>query len=71
MRTIFILLLACFFVSCDGVDDAKKLVNDTGVRYNVVVIDSCEYIRSIQYGISYYSYAHKGNCKFCQQRKCK
>lgn len=32
---------------------------------HVIVIDSCEYI-SWGYGMS-----HKGNCKFCQQRRQK
>ena len=35
------------------------------------VIDSCEYIRNETYGIDCYVYTHKGNCRFCKERRDK
>ena len=42
-------------------------------NYEVVVIDSCEYIfYSEKRGHSGYGFmAHKGNCKFCEKRNKK
>ena len=60
-----ILLLALVFVMCGcGKEVAYKIDN-----IKIVVIDSCEYIKTYSYGISNnYNYSHKGNCKFCAER---
>ena len=34
----------------------------------IVVIDSCEYFKQAVYGVGYYVYSHKGNCRFCAER---
>jgi hypothetical protein len=39
--------------------------------FYVVVIDSCEYISRWEGTYAGYRFSHKGNCKFCEQRKCK
>lgn len=35
--------------------------------YKIIVIDSCEYVTSIYRG----GICHKGNCRFCEERKQK
>lgn len=50
----------------------EKNLEDHGysinIRYFVVEIDGCEYIATRTYH-GYYSLTHKGNCKYCAQRK--
>lgn len=37
----------------------------TSSQYTIFIVDSCEYIKiEGQYGVS-----HKGNCKFCEERR--
>lgn len=63
-----ILLLAAVFQSCE-IPNAE--VSESGEGYNVIVIDSCEYIEvkgMVGASNGYYSIAHKGNCKFCAAR---
>ena len=40
-------------------------------NYAVIVIDSCEYIvKSSESGYQGYGYmAHKGNCRYCKERR--
>lgn len=59
-------LLICIDFCQNNDSDIKG--NDGG-GYNVVVIDSCEYLVR-QSGYSGYM-AHKGNCKFCEIRNKK
>ena len=46
-----------------------------GVEFHVIVIDSCEYLISSYYGYggngSYGYMSHKGNCKYCAERRKK
>jgi hypothetical protein len=35
-----------------------------GINYDVIIIDSCEYLNNI----SYRFFTHKGNCKYCAKR---
>ena len=66
--SIFIFILgACVQKNADG---SIPLDKTTGSKYSLdrfclIVIDSCEYIASD------YSLAHKGNCKFCAERRKK
>ena len=66
-----ILLFALVFVMCWCVqkEEDGSLKLNTGLlnESHVVIIDSCEYI-SYNGG---YGLAHKGNCKFCAERKMK
>lgn len=34
-----------------------------GIDHEVIVVDSCEYL------YDYHRLAHKGNCKFCEERR--
>lgn len=64
-KAFFILLVMCCFFSCTRGDKLKNI--NKFEKYDVVVIDSCEYI---QWGISYgyLNITHKGNCKYCAER---
>lgn len=56
-------LTAIVLTGCTGFDESYNDNMPTG--YNVVVIDSCEYIHgTLTYGLS-----HKGNCKYCAERR--
>lgn len=60
-----IILLALTALMMAGCDD-KPSVNVDGV--NVVTIDSCEYISCPTY-CGFQVYSHKGNCRFCAERR--
>ncbi len=65
MKKIILLALAAFMmVGCDN-RQGKEV---DGV--NVVTIDSCEYVKCITY-YGYIIYSHKGNCRFCKERRQK
>ena len=61
-----VLMIGC----TDGID-ADKVDHSSGKNYSTVVVDSCEYIE-FDDGIfdqRVYSITHKGNCKYCIERK--
>lgn len=62
-----ILLLSLAFVMCGCHDDKVVYTKSqrTTLEVGVFEYDSCEYITL------YSSVAHKGNCKFCAERKRK
>lgn len=65
-----LLALIALLMSCGNLPRTEK---DSVVEYEVIEIDSCEYIlvTSQTYGISTYvkSIVHKGNCKYCEERR--
>lgn len=73
-KLILLILTALMMVGCEyktdaEIEEAKRLNG-----FNIVVIDSCEYlIKSIETpghcGFGYFS--HKGNCRFCKERRQK
>jgi hypothetical protein len=67
-KFILLALTALIMVGCKYKDaeiaEAKHLNN-----FQIVVVDSCEYL---EYGYRGYGYfAHKGNCHFCKERRQK
>lgn len=58
-KIILLALTTLMMVGCLSKRDSN------GVPYNVHVIDSCEYID----GGHTYSIGHKGNCRFCKERR--
>ena len=74
MKKLLILsLLFCMLCSCaNETDNSKtkykstdknyKAIGTDGRSYEVIVIDSCEYVTR------FYKLAHKGNCRFCKER---
>lgn len=65
-----LLALMALLMSCGNLPRTEK---DSVLEYEVVEIDSCEYIliTSQTYGIATYvkSIVHKGNCKYCEERR--
>lgn len=83
MKNLLILIIAIFaFCSCVENSQAnmpkqeyKKVTSNFGKTYNVVEIDSCEYLVkhtlfTDEHGIKrdIISITHKGNCKYCRER---
>lgn len=72
MKKIIILALtALMMVGCECSTDAETEEMERLKGFNVVVIDSCEYLKGNEVsGYQGYGYfAHKGNCKFCAERR--
>ena len=72
-KIILLALAALMMVGCEHknvaeIEEAKRLKG-----FNIVVIDSCEYLEMCEtYGYQGYGYfAHKGNCRFCKERRQK
>lgn len=80
MKKLLILVLGLFLLSgCERLTpDELKAIQEKRERwkgFEVIVIDSCEYLISSDkesYGTSGFGYgyfAHKGNCRFCEERR--
>lgn len=62
----FIAIIACTSRRSDGsIETISSRVSYLGSNPRVDVIDSCEYV------IWGHGLAHKGNCKFCKERRKK
>jgi hypothetical protein len=77
-----VLLVTVIFCGCEQkiINRAEKRYKDNkvneifrGVNYQIVEIDSCEYIIGRDNGVynGGYFLSHKGNCKFCAKRSKK
>lgn len=64
-----VLLVAVIFCGCGNSHQTKEERNWQG--FEVIVVDSCEYINQFEGGHSGYRFTHKGNCKFCAERSKK
>lgn len=53
-----LMVVGCYEQNPDGSYDTSRSFN-----FETIVIDSCEYISG------YYRLAHKGNCRFCAERR--
>lgn len=53
-----LMIVGCDFENPDGSYDTSR-----SIEFETIVIDSCEYIDG------YYKLAHKGNCRFCKERR--
>ena len=62
-KIVLVALTALLLAGCAERD--KSYDNYMPVGYHVVVINGCEYIEET------YGLAHKGNCKYCEQRRKK
>lgn len=59
-----IILLTFTILVMVGCLDKK---DSNGVPYKVVVVDSCEYLNDGSFSVV----GHKGNCRFCKERRQK
>lgn len=66
----YVLLVAVIFCGCENEpkteQQIKQEINWQG--FEIIVIDSCEYINQYEGGYVGYRFTHKGNCKFCAER---
>lgn len=64
-KIIALALLATMMVGCkeNTNNDRNYATDERGYTYEMIVIDSCEYICTSRYKL-----AHKGNCRFCIER---
>lgn len=74
LLTIISLILATLaIVSCKHKTDAEREEAKRLDGFNIVVVDSCEYLIKSEVGGGGYQgygyFAHKGNCRFCKERK--
>ena len=65
------MLATLAIVSCEYRTEAEREEAKRLNGFNTVVIDSCEYlIKEETGGYQGYGYfAHKGNCRYCKERK--
>lgn len=65
-KIIFIALTALMMVGCVEKDSNGNIAVNTGYdNPKISIIDSCEYVN---WG---HGLAHKGNCRFCKERRQK
>lgn len=64
-KLILLALAALMMVGCDWNSNYKVDTQKDGCLFGVIEIDSCEYIRGSS------RLAHKGNCRFCKERRQK
>ena len=64
-KIILLVLTALIMVGCrfSIEDDTKKCTE----YYHVIILDSCEYYSNTMK----YDLTHKGNCRFCKERRQK
>lgn len=70
LLSVSVIALASCCSDCDGIPEIQEsqirhIATYKGNLFDVVVIDSCEYI------VNNYRFAHKGNCRFCRERQKK
>lgn len=63
-KIILLVLTAVMMVGCL---EEKERDPISGEYYDVIVVDSCEYLR----GSKFATQGHKGNCRFCKERRQK
>lgn len=64
-KIILLALTALMMVGCDYNSNSNIDTETEGTLYGTIIIDSCEYIKG------YHRLAHKGNCRFCKERRQK
>ena len=72
-KLILLALAALMMVGCVYVTKAEIEEQERLNGFNIIVIDSCEYLKKEE-GSGYHGYglfAHKGNCRFCKERRQK
>ena len=67
MRKAIIFIVSLLtLTACNETGKTKTIDNVSGTAFDVIEVDSCEYIIG-SFGYRGYM-AHKGNCKYCEQR---
>ena len=66
MKKLILSALATIMMVGCAEHNGTYIKDENNFGWEVVVIDSCEYI--VDYGKYSNGTSHKGNCKYCQQR---
>lgn len=66
MKKLLLLALPLMIVGCERIMETDY---HTKEGFRVCIIDSCEYIHMSNGNGAYYT--HKGNCRFCKERRQK
>ena len=71
MKKLGLILICLMLFSCFDNEQEYQEKMEKKKNYAVIVIDSCEYIvKSSESGYQGYGYmAHKGNCRYCKERR--
>ena len=69
MKGFLIIIAVLMLTACNTTRKGRTTENVDGSVFDVIVVDSCEYLIG-DCGYSGYM-AHKGNCKYCEQRRKK
>lgn len=69
-KILTLIFVVIAIIACDLPQTSDGIGRNSYGDYNIVVIDSCEYIEyNSGFGNNHvYSLTHKGNCKFCKLR---
>lgn len=68
-KAILFIFALLMLTACNETRKTKTIDNVSGTAFDVIEVDSCEYIIG---SAGYKGYmAHKGNCKYCEQRRTK
>lgn len=65
MKKLLLLAFPLMMVGCDHNSERNIDTKTESIIYGTIIIDSCEYIRGFD------KLAHKGNCRFCKERRQK
>lgn len=69
MKTFLTIVAVLMLTACNGTTKTRTTENIDGTTFDVIEVDSCEYLVATR---GYHGYmAHKGNCKYCEQRRKK
>jgi len=69
MKTFLIIVAVLMLAACDRIIKTRTVESIGGTTFDVIEVDSCEYLVATR---GYQGYmAHKGNCKYCEQRRKK
>ena len=64
-KLVFIVVTALIIVGCEWKNPDGSYDTSKSLYLETIIIDSCEYVSG------YYRLAHKGNCRFCKERRQK
>jgi hypothetical protein len=69
MKTFLTIVTVLILTACNGITKTRTTENIDGTTFDIIEVDSCEYLVATR---AYRGYmAHKGNCKYCEQRRKK
>lgn len=66
---MLLILATLIMVGCVYKSEAEREEAERLSGFNIIVIDSCEYLKRTSGHAGYFS--HKGNCRFCKERRQK